>query len=450
MKTLVWITAVGAIIGAAACGSGDERPSPGMPAAGAAGKVGSSAGAAGRPPAGTGGASGGSAAGNSPIGGGTSSLCGNGALDAGEECDGAALPSCESLGYGAGELRCEPSCTVDSSGCERIERCADGRDNDDDGSADCNDADCADQCASVCSAPEPLVERETRLGSNAERSAKLPLSCSPSSPGPGVAYRLTAERTGFLDVNVQSDTLLDVAIRSVCSSLASEKACALGSASARVTANQTVFIIVQGLEGADTGDFTIEAVSRPADVCGDGVRDDAEACEDGNVEAGDGCNAECELETTEGEPNDVPAEATPYAAPYFAEIQPADDVDAVSVVVTSANTTLMANVLNLGDGACAKELMDSVLELVSSTGRSLALDDDAGDGLCSRLVVPGLAAGTYGLLVRAAPGAEPATFPYQLAVTLDTCGNGATSPVEECDDGNLLAGDGCSATCTDE
>src|SRR5262245_16075102 len=33
---------------------------------------------------------------------------------------------------------------------------------------------------------------------------------------------------------------------------------------------------------------------------------------------------------------------------------------------------------------------------------------------------------------------------------LAACGNGVTNPKEECDDGNNIDGDGCSATCTIE
>lgn len=45
--------------------------------------------------------------------------CGNGAIDSGEDCDGARLGSatCGSLGMGAGTLRCSSGCRYDASGC---------------------------------------------------------------------------------------------------------------------------------------------------------------------------------------------------------------------------------------------------------------------------------------------------------------------------------------------
>lgn len=59
----------------------------------------------------------GAAAGHS---GGGSSTCGNGAIDASEECDGTNLhdESCKSLGMGSGMLTCDPiTCSYDTSMC---------------------------------------------------------------------------------------------------------------------------------------------------------------------------------------------------------------------------------------------------------------------------------------------------------------------------------------------
>ncbi len=47
------------------------------------------------------------------------SLCGNGVIDPGEECDGGNLggASCQSEGFGGGNLSCSAGCTLDTSGC---------------------------------------------------------------------------------------------------------------------------------------------------------------------------------------------------------------------------------------------------------------------------------------------------------------------------------------------
>ncbi|MEL6760761.1 MAG: hypothetical protein AAFP04_10200, partial [Myxococcota bacterium] len=51
--------------------------------------------------------------------------CGDGVLDANEVCEGFELrdASCESEGFDAGEIRCSPECTLDTSACTR---CGDG------------------------------------------------------------------------------------------------------------------------------------------------------------------------------------------------------------------------------------------------------------------------------------------------------------------------------------
>ena len=56
------------------------------------------------------------------------STCGNGTVDPGEACDGADLggATCESLGYGAGPLGCNPDCTLEVADCPGSGGCGDG------------------------------------------------------------------------------------------------------------------------------------------------------------------------------------------------------------------------------------------------------------------------------------------------------------------------------------
>ena len=56
--------------------------------------------------------------------------CGNGKVDAGEECDGSDLDgyTCESRGFPGGRLRCDDYCTFDESGCDGvIPTCGNGK-----------------------------------------------------------------------------------------------------------------------------------------------------------------------------------------------------------------------------------------------------------------------------------------------------------------------------------
>jgi hypothetical protein len=56
-----------------------------------------------------------------PTGTTTTSPCGNGVIDGGENCDGADLggKTCASLGYSSGALSCSATCGVITSGCTR-------------------------------------------------------------------------------------------------------------------------------------------------------------------------------------------------------------------------------------------------------------------------------------------------------------------------------------------
>jgi hypothetical protein len=77
----------------------------------------------------TGGSGSGSTSGD-PSSTGPTTDCGNGVVEAGEECDGSDLDgsSCRSLGLPDGELACvEDSCVFDLRGCVRADACGDGR-----------------------------------------------------------------------------------------------------------------------------------------------------------------------------------------------------------------------------------------------------------------------------------------------------------------------------------
>ena len=72
--------------------------------------------------------------------------CGNGVIEAGEQCDGNnfAGATCQTFGFTGGALRCTPQCQVDTNGCSSTaaENCTNGQDDDRDGQTDCSDQDC--------------------------------------------------------------------------------------------------------------------------------------------------------------------------------------------------------------------------------------------------------------------------------------------------------------------
>lgn len=124
-------------------------------------------------------------------------------------------------------------------------------------------------------------------------------------------------------------------------------------------------------------DTSCELVPNPNALCGNGKLEASEPCDDGNTSAGDGCSADCQLE------------------PGWR----------CSSVVTSASDTASVCLSVCGDGiAVGAEQCD----LGTANGTSAcSLDCKIGSA----------------------------------------CGNGRINPSEECDDGNRLDSDGCSRAC---
>jgi cysteine-rich repeat protein len=128
-------------------------------------------------------------------------------------------------------------------------------------------------------------------------------------------------------------------------------------------------------------------------VCGNGVREGAEACDDGNLISGDGCSSICGIEI-----------ANPVCGNGVREgAETCDD----------GNTTA-------GDGC-----------------RANCTVERCGDGIRD-----GAEACDDGNLV-GGDGCRP-------GCSIERCGDGIRDANEACDDGNLVSGDACSATCTAE
>jgi cysteine-rich repeat protein len=179
-----------------------------------------------------------------------------------------------------------------------------------------------------------------------------------------------------------------------------------------------VYVVVSGSDATQAGAFTILMGSH-ATVCGDGIQDPTEECEDLNTTSGDGCSAQCQLEATEVEPNGTVMTANVFTAPFFAAISPAGDVDVVAVTIPSEPSTLIVETVDLGSGACVNDDLDSYIEVLDASGTNVVgSDDDSGIGLCAQATVSGLPAGTVYVRVRTALGAPAPTFSYRLDVTI--------------------------------
>lgn len=153
----------------------------------------------------------------------------------------------------------------------------------------------------------------------------------------------------------------------------------------------------------------------------------------------------------EVEPNNDQASAMPLNGSGAQGSITAADVDFYSVTVAAGGNLTV----DIGDGmgGCP---FDTLIVIYDAMGMEITRNDDRGKGeLCSLLdprqdrTLVDMAAGTYYIEVRGFDEME--TGDYSLVVQVGTagCGNGffETSTMEQCEDGNTMAGDGCSATC---
>jgi cysteine-rich repeat protein len=145
-------------------------------------------------------------------------------------------------------------------------------------------------------------------------------------------------------------------------------------------------MVVIPLAVASCGDDEYQA------VCGDGVLDPGEVCDDGNNADGDGCSAVCTIEV-------APACGDGVLDPG----EVCDDGNNVDGDSCSADC--------LSDETCGNNVLDT------SVGEQCDDGNNAdGDGCSAACLIEG-------------------------------CGDGVLDPGEVCDDGNNMGGDGCSANC---
>jgi cysteine-rich repeat protein len=250
------------------------------------------------------------------------------------------------------------------------------------------------------------------------------------------------------------------------------------------------FIEMKAFSANATFAYTMQA-TLTVTVCGNGVIEQGEQCEDGNTTSGDGCSATCQFEPIpESEPNSTCAEADgpfPLTSTVNSfvlvggDINPANESDFYGFTIPVFADVRFETFDSTGPGSCKPSTVDTVIQVFASDCVTAVTPpkDQGGIGNCSKLdpsidtQVRHLAPGTY--FVKVFPFNANTTFKYDLQVTLvsscgngvkegseacdggagcdasceiiPTCGDGTVSATEICDDGNTTNGDGCSSTC---
>ena len=177
-----------------------------------------------------------------------SSSCGNGVLDQGEECDGADLggQSCQNRGYVGGDLACSADCHLDYSGCTVPPDCGNGR-LDDNEECDDENTQTGDGCSAGCQVESGWECRGT------------PSTCTP------VCGDNTTVGSEICDgTDLQTETCVTQGFAG------------------------GILVCKPDCTGFDTSGCTL---------CGNGILDENEACDDSNSGDGDGCSAGCQVES---------------------------------------------------------------------------------------------------------------------------------------------------------
>ena len=195
-----------------------------------------------------------------------------------------------------------------------------------------------------------------------------------------------------------------------------------------------------------------------ADVCGNGVRDGGEACDDGNLVAGDGCDATCTLDAVCGNGVATARRGLRRRQPR----RPATAARATCARVarlrrrrrSSGSEACDDGNLVDGDG-CSRDLHRRGRRVCGNgvRERGEACDDGnavAGDGCRANCTARACGDGIRDPAEACDDGNLVGGDGCRPGCSIERCGDGIHDANEGCDDGNLVSGDACSSTCTVE
>jgi len=191
--------------------------------------------------------------------------------------------------------------------------------------------------------------------------------------------------------------------------------------------------------------------------CGNGVLDDGEGCDDGNLASGDGCSAFCRVEDVSG--------ACPGATITLSSPSPTRRSATVSGDTSSSGRSFDSPTCGGGNGndlvyaftsdlpGRARVRLDAGFDAYVALRTACA--DPATEKACKPLPVGGgkgelvfpVAKGQTTYVVVDGIAGKSGPFSLDVEVDATACGDTLAQWPEQCDDGNAVAGDGCDASC---
>ncbi len=367
-------------------------------------------------------------------------VCGNGRLEAGEGCDDG--------GLAAGD-GCDASCRVengdacndDASGvtgaascasgvcdvsggapgvCEPAGACGNGTLDAGEGCDD-GDTDNGDGCNTNCRVEDGLACNDDAAGVVGAASCASGI-CDATEGGAGICEPGNTCGNNVLEVGEGCDD----------GGTTGGDGC---SATCRIETSNACNTTAPGAVGdasCESGICDVSAggagICENVNTCGNNRLEAGEGCDDGGLVAGDGCNASCEIET--GNPCNA----------------------VVSGAVGNASCESGICDTSAGDpGTCeaANECGNNVLEAGEGCDDGGTLDGDgcsAACGLEEGQACNDVAPGATGA-ASCASGICDVTTGAPGVCEPSGCGNGLLEAGEGCDDGDVIDGDGCSASC---
>jgi cysteine-rich repeat protein len=306
-------------------------------------------------------------------------------------------------------------------------------------------------------------------------------TCAAASPD--VVHRVHADFNGIATVKLDAAFAGTLAVRTACNNVATDQLfCSLrqvfppgtsdfyyeGSGyptkvtSFPVVAGSDYFLVVNGVVatgGASRGTYELDVRIDPS-VCGDGALGGGEQCDDGGTTGGDGCDATCRIETPSG---DTCASAVPLAVvssgtKYVGSLTMSTThlkADSTFAACPSAGRDAFVKVDAPINGVLTAKVRDAAfntsLGAYASCGTAALTCANANATTGPEQIMFAVESGKSYWLAIDAPFADGfGKFALDVSIAPSVCGDGLRTGGEDCDDGNVTAGDGCSATCTAE